>query len=181
MLKLPGSKPRRRPCKQLYRGWQIMEPPVVKSEIVAKLGETETPVEILMVDDDELDYELFRRQLAKQQITNVLHHVYDGEDALTFLRNRQEKGARNPLVVLMDVNMPRMNGIDCVRALREDPRLKSTVVFMLTTSDDDRDVLEAYELNVAGYLVKGNLGTAFLEGIQLLDTYFRVVRLPATA
>lgn len=140
-----------------------------------------TAVEILMVDDDDLDYELLIRQLKKQKIANPVHHVLDGVEALAFLRAwHNDKSLEEPksLIVLLDINMPRMGGLECLREIRNDPALKSTTVFILTTSKQDEDILGAYELNVAGYLVKNELGPAFLEGVLMLDTYWRVVELP---
>ncbi|MEM7097201.1 MAG: response regulator [Pseudomonadota bacterium] len=125
-----------------------------------------TDVEILMVDDDPLDFELFRRSLAKQSISKTLHYKPSGEEALAFLRHRDPA---NPLIVLMDINMPGMNGIECLEEIRQDPLLRSTTVFMLTTSEADADVAKAHELNAAGYLVKGSIGTAFVEQINLLE------------
>ena len=135
-------------------------------------------VELLMVDDDELDVELFKRSLKAQRIANPMSCCNNGEDALEFLKARNASKNRTPLIVLMDINMPRMNGIECIRKIREDQDLKKTVIFVMTTSEDDRDVLESYKLNVAGYLVKGKLGESFIDGITMLDQYWRVVELP---
>lgn len=143
-----------------------------------KAPENLSTVELLMVDDDELDVELFERSLKAQKIANPMYHCENGEDALEFLRHRVRENIKNPLVVLMDINMPKMGGIECVRQIRADDDLKSTIVFILTTSDDDRDVLESYKLNVAGYLVKGKLGDSFVDGVTLLDRFWKVVELP---
>lgn len=136
------------------------------------------PVEILMVDDDPLDIELFERTIRRQRIVNPVHSAHDGIDALAYLRARSSCNAA-PLVVLLDINMPRMNGIECLRAIRDDDSLRSTIVFVLTSSDNDRDVFDAYNLNVAGYLVKSDLGTGFREGIRLLRSYLQVSDPPA--
>lgn len=136
------------------------------------------PAEILMVDDDDLDFELFQRTMRKERIANPLHHARNGVEALDMLRARISDGNSAPLVVLMDINMPMMSGIECLRAIRGDEQLKSTVVFIMTTSDNDRDMLEAHKLNVAGYLVKNDLGTGFLEGIVMLESYWTLAELP---
>lgn len=136
------------------------------------------PVELLMVDDDDLDYELFQRQLEKQKIANVVHHAADGEKALTFLNAWYEKPQDTSLIVLLDINMPRLNGLECLKKIRSSELLRPTVVFMLTTSRSDEDVLSAYGLNIAGYLVKNDMGPAFVEAIGLLESYWRLVELP---
>ena len=139
------------------------------------------PVEILMVDDDALDYELFRRQMTKQRIANATHHVANGEEALAFLRRWHEDEPGKRLVVLMDVNMPGMSGLECIREIRADEKLRGTVVFVMTSSRLDRDIAEAYELNVAGYLVKDDLGPSFVDAVTMLDCYWRIVELPESA
>ncbi len=140
-----------------------------------------TAVEILMVDDDELDYELFTRQLKKQRIANKSHRAKNGEEALRFLGEWYAAPNQPPLIVLLDINMPKMGGLECLKAIRADSKLRSTIVFMLTSSNHDRDVIDAYELNVAGYMVKGDLGPAFVEGVNFLQCYWRIVELPTSA
>ncbi len=139
------------------------------------------PVEILMVDDEELDYQLFRRQMAKQRIANETHYARSGEEALSFLRDWHAQPRSNRLIVLMDVNMPGMGGIECIRAIRDDQQLRTTVVFVLTSSSLDEDILDAYELNVAGYLLKDHLGPAFVDAVNMLESYWRTVQLPPQA
>ncbi|MFK7914927.1 MAG: response regulator [Pseudomonadales bacterium] len=136
-------------------------------------------VDILMVDDDELDVELFRRSLTKNRIANRLVWAQDGVEALEILQGKRAESIEQPAIVLLDINMPRMNGLEFLDAIRADPALKTLTVFVLTTSQDDRDIARAYENNVAGYMVKSELGESFAEGIGLLDHYWRVVELPS--
>lgn len=136
------------------------------------------PVEVLMVDDDELDYELMQRQFEKLKIANNTHWARDGVEGLKFLRDWYARDDHPPIIVLLDINMPRMSGFEMLQEVRQDESLNPTVIFMLTTSDQNQDIIDAYNLNVAGYLVKGNLGTSFLEGIAMLESYWRVVELP---
>ena len=84
-------------------------------------------------------------------------------------------------MVLLDINMPRMNGIEFLEALRADPKLSRTIVFVLTTSDREEDKVAAYEHHVAGYILKSRAGEDFLEVIKLLRVYWRLVEFPPTA
>jgi len=136
-------------------------------------------VSILMVEDDDLDVEVFKMALEKEKLVNPLVRANNGEEALEILHNtHSSKSIERPYLVLMDINMPRMNGLECLQEMRKDPKLKDSVVFIMTTSDDERDIYEAYNLNVAGYIVKSSLGESFLKAIQLLDKYFHAIVLP---
>jgi CheY-like chemotaxis protein len=83
-------------------------------------------------------------------------------------------------LILLDLNMPRMDGIEFLKELRKDEELKKSIVFIMTTSDADEDKVKAYNLGVAGYILKSNPANAFLEATALLDTYWRVVEFPVT-
>jgi DNA-binding NarL/FixJ family response regulator len=80
--------------------------------------------------------------------------------------------------MLVDINMPRMNGIQLVKAMREDKSLRQTVAFVVTTSKRDEDKMAAYDLNVAGYILKSTAGQDFLNLVGLVDAYWRIVELP---
>jgi CheY-like chemotaxis protein len=136
------------------------------------------PVDILMIDDDELDVELFQRTLAKKRIANRLVWAQDGVEALSILRGQSETKVVMPVIVLLDINMPRMNGHEFLDEVRADSALKHLTIFVMSTSRDDQDVFKAYEQNVAGYMVKSALGDSFVEGIEMLDHYWRVIELP---
>ncbi|MFC3121715.1 response regulator [Agaribacter flavus] len=139
----------------------------------------ENLVTILMVEDDELDVEVFKRTLKKEHILNPFYNVTDGEEALSVLRGQHpDIQISKPYLLVMDINMPRMNGIECLSEIRQDPELKDTVVFFMTTSEDEQDMYEAYNLNVAGYMVKSNLGENFLKSVRMLDQYFHAIVLP---
>ena len=140
---------------------------------------TASTVSILVVEDDFIDLEAIRRAFADQRIANPIVPARDGVEALEILRG--ENGKRKimpPYVILLDINMPRMNGFEFLEVLRSDPELKKTIVFVLTTSEDDEDMIRAYEHNIAGYIVKTKAGTGFLEAVTMLDHYWRVVELP---
>lgn len=138
-----------------------------------------TPVHILMVEDDEVDLEAALRAFDQKKITNPLTVAGDGLEALDILRgqNGHERLPR-PYIILLDLNMPRMNGIEFLKHLRNDPELKSSVVFVLTTSKNEEDIMAAYQLHVAGYFLKATLGQQVFELPQLMQNYWRIVELP---
>ncbi len=131
---------------------------------------------ILLVDDDEVDVMNVRRAFRKAHITNPLFVAHDGLEALELLRRGALPCDRR--LVLLDLNMPRMNGIEFLRALRADPALHATPVVVLTTSDDERDKVDAYDLNVAGYLLKPVTFGSFVEIMVALNKYWTLVEMP---
>lgn len=131
---------------------------------------------ILLVDDDAVDVMNVQRAFKKSNIHNALYIAGDGRQALELLRNGTVP-SRNRLI-LLDLNMPRMNGLEFLRALRADPELSATPVVVLTTSNDDRDRLQSYAHNVAGYLVKPVASPAFVELMAALNAYWSRVELP---
>jgi CheY-like chemotaxis protein len=136
-------------------------------------------VTIFVVDDDDGDVKTVRRAFTKAGILNPLVRAVDGVAALDMLRGTEERGPlQRPYIILVDINMPRMNGLDFVRALREDAALKSSIVFIMTTSKHDADKYAAYALNVAGYILKENAGADFLDFVQLIGGYARIVEMP---
>lgn len=137
---------------------------------------TERLLNILLVEDDEVDVLNVRRAFQKNHIANPLFVASNGLDALEQLRDR--KIPRDRRIVLLDLNMPRMNGIEFLRELRQDPELKLTPVVVLTTSNDERDRIEAYNLNVAGYLLKPVTFSNFCEVMAALNKYWALVELP---
>ncbi len=131
---------------------------------------------ILLVDDDVVDVMNVRRAFARGGITNPIWVAHDGVEALAALRGAAYPRARR--LVLLDINMPRMNGIELLREVRADPILRSTSIVVLTTSNDDRDRIDAYRLNVAGYLLKPVTFTDFVDLMVALDRYWTLVELP---
>jgi CheY-like chemotaxis protein len=137
------------------------------------------PVHILLVDDDDGDAKAVQRAFTRARIANPFHRAIDGIDALDMLRGQNGKPPLpSPRLLLVDLNMPRMNGIELVAELRADPALQQLVVFILTTSHRDEDMTAAYDLHVAGYVLKEKAGEDFLRLTALIDNYWRVVELP---
>jgi len=136
-------------------------------------------VNVLLVDDDDGDAKSVQRAFRSARIVNPIVRAIDGVDALDVLRGSNGKTKLTaPYVLLVDLNMPRMNGIELVEALRKDRELRSGIVFMLTTSSRDEDKLAAYDLNVAGYIVKQRAGQDFQRLIDMMQGYWRIVELP---
>jgi CheY-like chemotaxis protein len=131
---------------------------------------------ILLVEDDEVDVMNVRRAFQKNRITNPLFVATNGVDALEQLRGGVIP--RDRRIILLDLNMPRMNGIEFLKEIRQDPELNLTPVIVLTTSNDERDRIEAYNLNVAGYLLKPVTFSNFCEVMAALNKYWALVELP---
>jgi CheY-like chemotaxis protein len=137
------------------------------------------PLKILLAEDDDGDARALQRAFARANINVSLIRATDGLDALHIMRG--EGGLRRiepPFIVLTDLNMPRMDGIELLRSMRADPRLRKYVVFLLTTSNREEDRMRAYNLNVCGYLVKNKMGENSAELTSLLLTYWNNVELP---
>jgi CheY-like chemotaxis protein len=136
-------------------------------------------VKILLVEDDDGDFKLVQRAFRKAGIANELIRAVDGIEALEVLRGTPQKPSlKRPYLLLVDINMPRMDGLSLINTLRGDEQLNDAIVFMLTTSKHDEDKQRAYELNVAGYILKENAGHDFLELISLIGGYSRIVEMP---
>jgi CheY-like chemotaxis protein len=136
----------------------------------------EKSLNILLIEDDQVDVMNVRRAFDKNRIANPLFVACDGVDALEKLRSGAVPTERR--LILLDLNMPRMNGIEFLRELRADPLLHATPVVVLTTSDDERDKVSAYDLNVAGYLLKPVTFVNFVEAMAALNKYWTLVEFP---
>lgn len=136
---------------------------------------TTKTVSLLIVDDDDIDAMALKRALHKLKLLNPLYRARDGIEAMELLRSGQ---LPKPYIILLDINMPRMNGLEFLEVLRADPELTPTVVFILTTSKSDEDIMAAYREHVAGYLLKQRVDSDFMQVISLLDHYWRIIELP---
>jgi CheY-like chemotaxis protein len=134
---------------------------------------------LLHVEDDDLCIMGLARAFEAAKFANPVSYAHDGIDALHMLRgtNGRRRFPR-PYLVLLDLSMPRMGGVEFLQQLRMDEDLKKSIVFIMTTSGADEDKVEAYNLGVAGYILKTR-ANAFLEATALLHTYLRVVEFPA--
>ena len=135
-------------------------------------------VQIILVEDDDGDAKAIRRAFSKARIANPLQRFRNGKEALAFLKGETDQDPPFQFVVLSDINMPCMSGIELLKALREDACLRKTLFFVLTTSDDERDITAAYYNNVADYILKSRAGDMFIELMSVMDNFWRIVELP---
>jgi CheY-like chemotaxis protein len=135
----------------------------------------EKPINILLVEDDEVDIMNVKRAFKKNKIANPLYIASNGLEALAMLRGKDGQDAvipRSRRLILLDLNMPKMNGLEFLHELRADPELQVIPVIVLTTSDEDRDRTEAYHLNVAGYILKPVTFSKFADVMVTLNKYW---------
>ena len=130
---------------------------------------------ILLVEDDNVDAMTVRRAMKDLNVPNGIIHQLDGEDALEYLRSSDNK---RPCVILLDLNMPRMNGIDFLKIIKNDDELKKIPVIVMTTSKDERDKMESFEFSVAGYIIKSTDYKKFVEALKILNLYWTRSELP---
>jgi CheY-like chemotaxis protein len=134
---------------------------------------------VLLVEDDDVDAEAVMRSLRRSQVPVDVVWVEDGAEALEVLRGEHSyERIDRPVVVLLDLNMPRMDGFEFLQAVRHDPDLRDLVIFVLSTSAAESDRMRAYHENIAGYLVKSTVGPQFSRLARLLLTYQTAVTLP---
>ena len=137
-------------------------------------------IHLVVIDDDEVDVESIVRSLNRNGIFGQITVFNDGLEALRALQAPESNGLRTrPLLILLDLDLPRLSGFEFLDALRCDPQLQGTVVFVLTLSDRAEDKLEAYDRQVAGYFLKTSLGQDFSLLPRLLRSYCRLVAWPS--
>jgi len=134
---------------------------------------TTQQVSILVVEDDEIDVKALLKAFKKLRIANPVTIAKDGLEGWEALQTMPR-----PFLVIMDINMPRMNGLELLRKMRGDKKFHDTIVFILTTSTDEKDKFEAYDLNVTGYMLKSDMGTSFIRAIEMVEKYWRVIEFP---
>ena len=130
---------------------------------------------ILLVDDDPADAMMVRRAFEDLKLTNPLIHSNNGKEALDYLRSG---GNKKPCVILLDSNMPKMNGNEFLKVVKADDALKRVPVVTLTTCDDEQHIAENFELGVAGYIVKPLDYKKLVEAIRIIELYWTLSELP---
>ena len=143
--------------------------------------EIEEPFNVLLVEDEPADAHLVRLALKESKVYCRLFHVFDGEEALKFLRTEKQpdNGSSRPDLILLDINMPRMNGKEFLTTIKAEEKLAAIPVVVLTTSDAERDIVASYKMGAAGYITKPVDIEQFIDAIRQLDNYwFTLVKLP---
>ena len=135
-------------------------------------------VTFLIVDDDEVSVMSMERAIRKLRLTNPVEVAQDGREALQMLRRTDPDGVRAPFIILLDLNMPRMGGLEFLAEVRLDSELRDCVVFVMTTSDAPDDIAAAYAQKVAGYIVKDDAVDSMRRAMEMLGVYTRIVKLP---
>lgn len=139
-------------------------------------------VEILLVEDNPRDAELTIRALKKKHLANKLFHVEDGVEALDFLFARGKFADRNmedsPKVIMLDLKLPRINGLEVLRAIKADDRTRTIPVVIVTSSAEDPDVSTAYQLGANSYVIKPVQFESFMEAMSKLGIYWLMVNRP---
>jgi CheY-like chemotaxis protein len=136
---------------------------------------------ILLAEDDEGHAYLVRQNLEEAGIANQLVHVKDGQEALDYIRCEGAYRGRvpnGPLLLLLDINMPRVDGVEALRRIKADPATSELPVIMLTTTDDPREVKRCYELGCASYVIKPVEYDRFVEAVRRLGLFLAIVRVP---
>ncbi|MEE8542865.1 MAG: response regulator [Gammaproteobacteria bacterium] len=136
---------------------------------------TSREVNILVVEDDAIDVKALLRAFKKLKIANPVTVAKDGIEGWEALQD-----LARPYLLILDINMPRMNGIELLEKIRATEKYHDSIVFVLTTSTDDKDKFEAYNLNVAGYMLKSDMGASFIRAIELVERYWKVIEFPGT-
>jgi CheY-like chemotaxis protein len=138
-------------------------------------------VEILLVEDDPGDVLMTREAFADHKVRNQLHVVSDGAEAMSFLRNEDQYAeSPRPDLVLLDLNLPKMDGREVLQAIKSDPDLASIPVVVLTTSEAEEDILRSYSLHANAYVTKPVDFERFISVVREIDDFFvTVVRLPS--
>jgi CheY-like chemotaxis protein len=141
------------------------------------LNSKNTP--ILLVEDDPLDVENIRRAFKAQGMENKVYVASNGNMALDMLMGTTEEALSPvPRIILLDLNLPGMGGLEVLQAIRANHTLRSCSVFVMTSSQDEKDVLSAYDLNVAGYIVKPIQYGSFTETVATLNSFWELIELP---
>jgi CheY-like chemotaxis protein len=134
---------------------------------------------LLVVDDDDVDFMNVKRALKKNDLSLPIDRAANGLEALEFLNQKfRASGTVDKLVILLDLNMPKMNGIEFLQEMRNDPRFHTVPVIVLTTSDQQKDLEAAYNLNVAGYIVKPVEFQSFVETMKIVNGYWSLCAMP---
>jgi hypothetical protein len=134
---------------------------------------------ILLIEDNPMDEDLTRRAFIRRKVINPIEVARDGEEALAYLR-RWEAGDPLPVVILLDINLPKVNGLEVLSRYKASPTAFKIPIIVLTSSAEDRDIQTAYQLGANSYIVKPVDFEKFLEVAGQIDLYWNVINMPPT-
>ena len=132
-------------------------------------------VTLLLIEDDEVDAMSITRAFRKMSLGNPIVRASDGLEGLELLRSG---AVQSPYIILLDLQMPRLNGLEFLDEIRQDPALENSIIFVLTTSKSDEDITASYRKHIAGYFVKDQVGEGFLDIVKMLKGYWKIVIFP---
>jgi CheY-like chemotaxis protein len=135
-------------------------------------------ITLLLIEDDDVEAERVARAFRQSGTTHSIRRALDGVEALDILRGNVPPPLSNRVVILLDLKMPRMDGIQFLDELRSDESLRQAIVFVLTTSENEQDRLRAYERHIAGYIVKTKCAASFAEVVAMVEAYCTLVDFP---
>lgn len=141
------------------------------------------PILIVLVEDDDGHAKLVERNLKRAGVSNGIHRLRDGQEAIDFVLAKGPYSGRNaphPMLLLLDIKMPRVDGVEVLRQLKSNSQTALVPVIMLTTTDDPREIQRCYELGCSVYITKPVDYQAFVEAINRLGLFLQVVRIPDT-
>ena len=130
---------------------------------------------VLLVEDDTIDAMTVQRAFRDLNVRNPLQRAVNGEEALAHLNDPAND---TPCIILLDLNMPKMNGVELLKVIKADAQLRKIPVVVLTTSSEERDIVETFRLSVAGYIIKPVDYKKFVEAIRTIDLYWTISELP---
>lgn len=140
------------------------------------------PLVILLAEDDDGHAQLVQRNLKRSGVVNTIVHVRDGQEALDYIRSQGDYASRprrTHLLVLLDINMPRVDGVEVLRQIKDDPQHNKLPVIMLTTTDDPREIQNCYQLGCSIYVTKPVAYEAFVEAVSRLGLFLQIVQVPS--
>lgn len=132
-------------------------------------------ITILLIEDDDVDAIGIKRSFTKRGMNNEIIRAKNGKEALNLLKNNR---VSFPFIILLDLNMPMMDGLEFLTYLREYEKFKHSVVYVLTTSKSEQDILVSFDKNVAGYFIKNEIGTGYDSIVEFLDAYIKIAHFP---
>jgi two-component system response regulator len=144
---------------------------------------SETPIEVLLVEDNPNDVEMILHAFDQDHLSNRIHVVRDGAEALDFVFGAGAYAGRRldpgPRVILLDLKLPKVDGIEVLRRLKDDPRTRTIPVVVLTSSREERDLVESYRLGANSYIVKPLDFAKFMEAVRQVGLYWLLLNRPA--